>query len=322
MITLIIVIAVGVGIAALIAGAWLMVDSEAGGPSAAENRLDTLAKLRRDVDDSAQPSALYAGGFDEGKDRLDALLKSLPGMGLYLEQADLNLNAGKFFALVGGLFVAGIAVCFVSPVPVLLGPLLGGMLASIPFLYVMFMRNRRMAKFGNQMPEALELLSRSLRAGHSLAAGFGLIASEMRDPIRMEFARCFEEQNLGIALEEALDDMTARVPNMDLKFFAMAIILQRETGGDLAEILDKISHLVRERLQIQGQVAALTGEGRMSGIVLLAMPPTLFLTMLYLNYEYAMMLFTDPMGRKMMAGALVMQLLGALVIRKIITIRV
>ncbi|QDV69753.1 Bacterial type II secretion system protein F domain protein [Rosistilla carotiformis] len=322
MITLIIVIAVGVGIAALIAGAWLMVDSEAGGPSLAENRLDTLAKLRKDVDDPSQASALYAGGFDEGKDRLDALLKSLPGMGLYLEQADLNLNAGKFFGLVGGLFAAGIGICFVTPIPILLGPILGAMLASIPFLYVMFMRNRRMSKFGNQMPEALELLSRSLRAGHSLAAGFGLIASEMRDPIRKEFARCFEEQNLGIALEEALDDMTERVPNMDLKFFAMAIILQRETGGDLAEILDKISHLVRERLQIQGQVAALTGEGRMSGIVLLAMPPTLFLTMLYLNYDYAMMLFTDPMGRKMMAGALVMQLLGAVVIRKIITIRV
>ncbi|MEZ6092034.1 MAG: type II secretion system F family protein [Pirellulaceae bacterium] len=322
MLTIVIVVAVGVGISALIGGAWLMIDSDAGGPTAAENRLDSLARLRTGNDIQHEASLLSGNGFDETKDRYQSLLEALPGMGTYLEQADMNLDAGKFFGIVALLFLAGFGVCVVTPIPILLGPILGAMLASIPFLYVMWVRSKRLKTFGNQMPEALELLSRSLRAGHSLASGFGLVASEMRDPIRKEFARCFEEQNLGVSLEEALNDMTERVPNMDLKFFAMAVILQRETGGDLAEILDKISHLVRERLQILGQVAALTGEGRMSGIVLLAMPPGLFLTMLWLNYEYVMLLFTDPIGRKMMAGALVMQVLGALVIRKIITIRV
>ena len=144
----------------------------------------------------------------------------------------------------------------------------------------------------------------------------------MSAPIGVEFQRCYEEQNLGIPLDEALHSLTERVPNLDLKFFATAVILQRQTGGDLAEILDKIGELVRERFRIWGQVQALTGEGRLSGIVLLALPPVLFATVWYLNPEYVMVLFTDPMGKKMLAGGVVMQVLGALVIRKIVNIKV
>lgn len=172
------------------------------------------------------------------------------------------------------------------------------------------------------MPEALELLARSLRAGHSLQAGFGLVSTEMHEPLSVEFGRAFEEQNFGIPLEEMLEDMSSRIPNMDLRFFATAVILQRQTGGDLAEILDKIGHLVRERLQILGQIQALTGEGRMSGAVLLGLPPVLFLVMLKLNYEYIMQLFTDEYGRYLLAMALVTQILGAIAIKKIITIKV
>jgi len=195
-------------------------------------------------------------------------------------------------------------------------------MTGIPIGYLMFARKQRLGKFGRQLPEALELLGRSLRAGHSLNAGFGLVASETDAPLATEFGRAFEEQNLGIPLEEAIEDMAGRVPNMDLRFFATAVILQRQTGGDLAEILDKIGHLIRERLQILGQIQALTGEGRMSGIVLLALPPVLFLVMLKMNYEYAMTLFTDPTGRYLLCGALVSQVLGAIVIKKIITIKV
>ena len=183
-------------------------------------------------------------------------------------------------------------------------------------------RKKRLAKFGRQMPEALDLLSRSLRAGHSLNAGFGLVASELDAPLATEFSRAFEEQNFGIPLDEAIEDMADRIPNMDLRFFATAIVLQRQTGGDLAEILDKISHLIRERLMILGQVQALTGEGRMSGAVLLALPPVLFLVMLKLNYDYVLMLFTDQIGRYMLTAALITQVIGAMVIKKIITIKV
>src|SRR5690606_22258524 len=130
-----------------------------------------------------------------------------------------------------------------------------------------------------------------------------------------------EEQNLGIPFEEALDNLTERVPNLDLKFFATAVILQRQTGGDLAEILDKIGRLIRERFKIWGQVQALTGEGRLSGIVLLALPPMLFVTVYRMNPDYLMLLFTAELGKKMLVGGLVMQLLGAIVIRKIVNIR-
>jgi tight adherence protein B len=155
-----------------------------------------------------------------------------------------------------------------------------------------------------------------------LAAWINLAAEEMPDPIASEFGRCYEEQNFGIPLEQALDEMTNRIPNLDLRFFATAVILQRQTGGDLAEILDKIGYLVRERFKIWGAIQALTGEGRLSGIVLLALPPVLFVVMYKLNPEYTMILFNDQLGQKMLLGAVVMQLLGAYVIRKIIRIKV
>ena len=191
-----------------------------------------------------------------------------------------------------------------------------------PFLFLLIQRKRRMSAFARQLPEALELVGRALRAGHSLAAGISLVGNEMPDPIRTEFARCYEEQNLGIPLEESLDSMTERVPNLDLRFFATAVILQRQTGGDLAEILDKIGSLIRDRFKIWGQIQALTGEGRLSGVVLLGLPPVLFLAMYKLNPEYITLLFTDPLGQKMLGVALVLQLVGALVIRKIINIKV
>ncbi|MFT7644103.1 MAG: tight adherence protein B, partial [Pirellulaceae bacterium] len=136
------------------------------------------------------------------------------------------------------------------------------------------------------------------------------------------FTRCFEEQNLGIPLEDSLETMTERVPNLDLRFFATAVILQRQTGGDLAEILDKIGHLIRERFKIWGQVQSLTGEGRLSGIVLLALPPVLFGVMYRLNAKYVSTLFTDELGQQMLAFAIVMQFVGALVIRQIVNIKV
>ena len=183
-------------------------------------------------------------------------------------------------------------------------------------------RRRRLQAFTRQLPDALELIGRALRAGHSLAAGCNFVATEMSDPIRKEFNRCYEEQNLGIPLETALQEMANRVPNLDLRFFSTAVILQRSTGGDLAEMLDKIGNLIRERFKIWGQIQALTGEGRLSGVVLLALPPVLMIVMFYMNPQYLMPLFGDSLGHKMLIGGIVMQLLGAFVIKKIIDIKV
>ncbi len=189
-------------------------------------------------------------------------------------------------------------------------------------MWLMLRRRKRLRKFAKQLPDALELIARALRAGHSLASGFHLVSEEMTAPIGVEFQRVFEENNLGIPFDDALNALTDRVPNLDLRFFVTALILQRQTGGDLAEILDKIGELIRDRFRIWGQVQALTGEGRLSGIVLLALPPVLFATVYYLNPDYVGVLFTDPMGKKMLAGGVIMQVLGALVIRKIVNIKV
>jgi tight adherence protein B len=144
----------------------------------------------------------------------------------------------------------------------------------------------------------------------------------MPAPISMEFQTVYEEQNLGIPIDQALKNMLGRIPNMDLRFFVTAVCIQRQSGGDLAEILNKISHLVRERFKILGQVRALTGEGRMSGAVLMALPIALFFAVYYLNPDYVMILFDREEGRKMLFGAIVMQIFGAICIKKIIDIKV
>jgi len=258
----------------------------------------------------------------ETSNYFELLLVRFRNLGLLFEQADTSLTASRFFAISGALGAAGAAgALFMGGHPGLI-PFAALMTGILPLMWLIMRRRRRMKKFAAQLPDALELMSRGLRAGHSLQAGFKLVADEMMAPIAVEFERVFEEQNLGIPMDEALNTLTNRVPNLDLKFFSTAVILQRQTGGDLAEILDKIGHLVRERFKIWGQVQALTGEGRLSGIVLLALPPVLFLAVYKLNPDYVMVLFTDPMGKQMLAGGVVMQVLGALVIRKIINIKV
>ena len=192
----------------------------------------------------------------------------------------------------------------------------------IPFLWLLNKRRVRLKKFAAQLPDALELVARAFRAGHSLAAGMHVVAEEMPSPIAGEFGRVYEEQNLGIALETAMQGMCDRVPNLDLRFFVTSVAIQRQTGGDLSEILDKIGYVVRERFRILGQVKALTAEGRLSGIVLIALPFVLFVVMLNIKPEYVQTLWTDPKGIKMSIVALVMQVLGAIVIKKVVDIKV
>lgn len=318
--SILILAAVGVFVASIVAfvSSLLIPTDET---TATEDRLTQLASAKQGVGERSQSLMLV----DEAADAsllMQKLFSRLPAVHQYLEQGDVKLTPTQYIGICIGFFIAGMVVCLITPVPVLLGPFVGGMLMLLPIGYLIYKRNKRLAKFGQQIPAALELLARSLRAGHSLQAGFGLVGDEMQPPLAIEFKRCYEEQKFGIPIDESVEDMAERIPNMDVRFFATAVILQRQTGGDLSEILDKIGHLVRERLQILGQIQALTGEGRMSGIVLLGLPPVLFIVMLKLNYEYVMTLFSDPMGQYMLGAALLMQLLGALVIKKIITIKV
>ncbi len=319
MLTIVIAISVGLGVTALIGGVAMALRPSA--DNTAEDRLSVLTGAKK-PDGQPEEATLLTGSLEEKRALADELLARLGNIENLMEQADVRMSGSKFLTICVFSAAAGGAVCVATPTPNYLVPLFAIVTGGLPVVWLLYKRKKRMALFNQQLPEALELLSRSLRAGHSLVAGFGLVASEMQDPIRREFGRTFEEQNLGITLEEALEEMTVRVPNMDLRFFATAVLLQRQTGGDLAEILDKIGRLIRERFKLAGQIQALTGEGRLSGIVLLGLPPTLFGVMFYLNPEYAMVLFKDEAGRKLMAGALVLQLIGALVIRKIINIKV
>lgn len=314
--------AVFFGVAALVgAVAFFMSGNREAEVEERLNALTTGTKGRGKAD-GAQYKELLSSMRMEGTSTIEKFVARYLNLQLLFEQANVSLSVPKFLAICAGLAAVGIFLPSVAGFSVMLGPVMAGTLAMLPIVWLLVKRKRRLKKFAAQLPEALELIARALRAGHSLAAGFNLVAQEMSDPIGGEFSRTFEEQNLGKPLDEALTGLTQRIPNLDLKFFATAIILQRQTGGDLAEILDKIGHLVRERFIIWGQVQALTGEGRLSGIVLLALPPALFAVVYRMNPDYLMLLFTDPLGKKMLVGGIVSQLLGALLIRKIVNIRV
>jgi tight adherence protein B len=320
MLSIIIIVSVGVGVTALIGG--LAIAFRPTGEDLTEARLAALTNRKGGKADGDQPVLLTRSPLDETRSLADDFLERFGDINALMEQANVKMSGSQFLTICVVLATLGSAVCILSPVPNYLFPLFALTLGGLPIVWLLLKRKKRMNQFSKQLPEAMELLSRSLRAGHSLAAGFGLVGSEMLDPIGTEFGRAYDEQNLGLTLDEALEQMTVRVPNMDLRFFVTAVILQRQTGGDLSEILDKIGRLIRERFKLAGTIQALTGEGRLSGIVLLALPPVLFVVMLYLNYDYAMVLFRDDTGKKLLAFALVMQLIGALVIRKIINIKV
>ncbi len=323
MITTVAIIASFIGVAALVGGVATLLRRDVAG--SLEDRLDILAgaKAAPNAKNQSPDASVLASPLDETRSKLELFLTRLGNTKRFLEQADAPFDASRLFFICTGLGAFGVVIAVIMPnIPVAFAPVLGFVLALSPVVWLMFRRKRRLKKFGQQLPEALELVSRALRAGHSLASGISLVADEMPDPIRKEFQRCYESQNLGVPLEEALEDMTVRVPNLDLRFFVTAVTLQRQTGGDLAEILDKIGSLIRERFKIWGQIQALTGEGRLSGIILLALPPALFLVVYRLNPDYCMVLFTDPMGHQMLIGAVLMQIFGALVIRKIVNIKV
>ncbi len=312
--------AVFVGVVTLIVGAAMFFRDKS--ILQVEDRLSSLTSKSDQLDPANLSQISQLISQNEGKSTLELLLSNWFNLSRLFEQAEANMSVGMFLGVSISIGAAATTLSGYLGLHLGIAPFVGLAFGTLPLLWLMFRRKKRFGKFAAQLPDALELISRALRAGHSLAAGFHLVAQEGSDPIAKEFGQVFEEQNLGIPFEEALENLTERIPNLDLRFFATAIVLQRQTGGDLAEILDKIGRLIRERFKIRGQVQALTGEGRLSGVVLLALPPLLFVTVYRMNPEYLQLLFTDELGRKMLVVGIVMQIFGALVIRKIVNIRV
>jgi tight adherence protein B len=319
---LIIIAAIFLGVATLV-GAMGLVLRDNREKKELSDRLDTFTFHR-----SAEAEAtaeLLRKPIEAEKEEGPGLVERLGSPGVYIQrlilQADYSFSVTQFVLASAGLAITGAIVVFVLRLPTILIPA-GASLGFLPLLTLIMRRRKRLKKFANQLPDALELIARALRAGHSLASGFQLVSQEMPPPIANEFQRTYEEQNFGVPLEDALKNLGERVPNIDLGFFITAVAIQRQTGGDLAEILDKLGYVIRERFKLFGQVQALTAEGRLSGYILNALPIIVLVALLKLNPNYVMLLFRDPLGIKMLAVAGFMQVLGAIAIHKIVNIRV
>jgi tight adherence protein B len=291
------------------------------GGSKTVDRLDTLTGRKKKEDEATNILKKSARERDK-QSLLEMLTPNLPSLHKIIVQADCHIKPSTLFGIGMVLGVLGSTASWLTGVSLYVAPIAGIIMFLIPFAWLLNKRRMRLKSFAGQLPDALELVARALRAGHSLAAGMHVVAEEMPSPIADEFQRVYDEQNLGIPIEDALKNMCERVPNLDLRFFVTSVLIQRQTGGDLAEILDKIGYVIRERFRILGQVAALTAEGRLSGIILIALPFGLFLMMLHIKPDYIEKLWTHPLGIKMSVAALIAQVLGAAVIKKIVNIKV
>lgn len=215
-----------------------------------------------------------------------------------------------------------IAMIFTSQSQAIAAPLaaIAGMAA--PFAWLRHKASRRLKKFEEQFPEALDLLSRAIRAGHAFQTAMGMVADEMTEPVGPEFKKTFDQQNFGLPLKDALNELAERIGLLDVKFFVTAVLIQRDTGGNLAEILDNLAHVVRERFKILRQVRVHTAHGRFTGYVLLGLPAFLVIALMFINPEHMGLLFSERMGHLMLGGAVVLQTIGFFWIRQVIKIEV
>lgn len=308
------------GVIALVIGIGNLIQGKRS--SQAESRLAAFTGGTAAPGGKQMADELVREGFNSASGLMGSVIGRFKNLPNFFQQAESPLKLEQFFLLCIGTAALGALVAVIIRSPPPLYPVGGACGFAVPWLWLWWRRRARFKKFEGQLAGALELMGRALKSGHSLSSGLQVVANEMPAPIATEFLKVHEEQNLGIPIEQALRNMLVRIPNLDLQFFVTAVCIQRQCGGDLAEVLAKISGLVRERFKILGQVKALTGEGRISGIVLMALPPVLFAAVYYLNPDYVMILFDREEGRKMLFATGFLQILGAVSIKKIIDIKV
>lgn len=239
-----------------------------------------------------------------------------------LDQADLHITPSRLvmFSGMAGI-LAALAVSMLSANLLLV--ILGGLVAAaIPFIHVWWKRRKRFDQFLEHLPDALDLMSRALSAGHAFAEAMHMVSTEMPDPIATEFRKTYEEQNLGLSLKLALDNLTQRIPLLDLRMCVTAVLIQRETGGNLAEILEKVAYTIRERFRIMGDLKTLTTSSRLSAWILCGLPIFVALGVTFLNPDYMGVLWKDPRGHYLIAAAVILQVTGMLIVRKILDIKI
>jgi tight adherence protein B len=241
-----------------------------------------------------------------------------------IEQAGLKWNPVKFVQSVLGSFLVGfwLSFLFLPHAFRWWSLLIAGVAGAIPVLYVIRARNKRLGAFEAIFPDVLEFISRSMRAGHAFSVSLEMIHREFPEPLSGEFRRTFEEHNLGLPLDVALQGLSARVPLLDVHFFVSAVLLQKRTGGNLAEILDKLAYVIRERFKLRGRIKAISAHGRMTGIALTCIPIGVGVLMFFANPDYVDFFFTDDTGHIMLGAAIALQVVGYGIIKKIVSIEV
>jgi tight adherence protein B len=292
---------------------------------------DRLASVQKAEQQSTDELALLRDEMMSKIPALDTLLRRSERMAtfqVFLEQADLKVRAGNILLLcvvsavvfaVVGYFVAGSLPPNQGLLFVMVGVVLG---AVLPYSYASYRRTKRFQRFEELFPNAIDTLARAVRAGHAFTTALELIANEISEPVASEFRKLFEEQKFGLPVRDALMNLAARMPLVDVKFFVTAVMLQRETGGNLAEILDNLSYVIRERFKIMRQVRVYTAQGRLTMMLLMGLPPIIVVIMLTTNPAFIHPLFADPIGHTLVVGGIVLQTIGYFVIRKIIQIQV
>src|SRR5271170_253758 len=256
---------------------------------------------------------------------LDTLLRRRARVSAIQEallQAGMKFRAGNFLLLCV-LFgvLAGLAAALYTKNPAIAwAALIIG--SFLPYSFVSYRRQKRFEKFEEIFPEAIDTLARAVRAGHAFTTALEMISNEVGEPLASEFRQLYEEQKFGMPVRDALMNLTERVPLVDVKFFVTAVMLQRETGGNLAEILDNLSHMIRERFKVQRQVRVHTAQGRLTMVLLMAMPPTVVTILAVFSPEFVRPLFYDPIGHTLLVVSIALQTVGYFVIRKIIKIQV
>ncbi len=240
----------------------------------------------------------------------------------WIEQSGVKISLSTVLMLAvlcgAGLGLVGLMLIKIPIAMVILGAI--GF--ALPFAYLNWKRGKRLLKFEEEFPEALDLISRALKAGHAFVTGLKMVADEMPEPVGPEFRKTFDEQNFGLPLKDALENLTIRIPSLDVRFFSTAVLIQRETGGNLSEILETLGHVVRERFKILRQVRVHTAHGRLTGYVLLGLPVVLSLALMYINPDHMNLLFRERLGQFMLMTALVMQTVGYFWIKQVIKIEV
>lgn len=237
-------------------------------------------------------------------------------------QANAKYPTGVYILMSLVLVMLGFFIGAVSSRAVFLRFVLAFLLGSLPIYYLYIQKQRRLTKFQEQLPDALDMIARALKAGHALTGGFQMVAQEFGEPIKKEFSKVVDEINFGVSYDDALRNLSDRIDSTDLRFFGMSVIIQRQTGGNLAEILENISSLIRERMKLMGRIRVLSAEGKMSAIVLVVLPFVIVFGMAMINPKYLPTLLNDPIGNILMAVSLGMMVAGILVMKKMITIKV